>query len=159
MNDFTFKVKRNEDSILIRLPHSDFNDVLSYHFKKLIDKIIARHKCKALILDFTDVPFLDGNGLACLIYALNHCSSKSINLLTCCVNENIFNLLEQRGITKIIKIVPGVREALWLGDIYPEIKEFEDKLSRDIENFFGNPSKTNNGIENHLINKFKQMVS
>jgi len=138
-NEFTPKIWKKQDTILIRLPYNDLDAHASEHFKGMVEDIIAAYTFKCLILDFSDVVLLDGTGLASIVYTLNVCSANGIKLILATLRPNIVEMIAKKGIPALLEIFGTVHDALDAATKYTSIDELSNKSLKSMENVFGNP--------------------
>lgn len=107
-NNSIYKLNEN---IMIKLPYTDFNLEASKDFRKVIPSIILQQNRSTLVLDFSQVSFIDSEGLGALLYAWRLCSERNILVVLCQANVLIQNLLQEKAMTKFLEIVQTVDDA------------------------------------------------
>ncbi|MEW5819648.1 MAG: STAS domain-containing protein [Cyanobacteriota bacterium] len=158
MAEKIFKIFKKEDSLLVKLPNSDFDSRFSFCYKQTIKQILAKHNCKALILDFSNIDMIDKDGLASLIYTLKIACSKGITLLTCCFNDNIIEAYDHSGLKSIIDFAKSIKEAFIMAEGMLELRQMEDHMSRLMGNIFGYPLEENFGLTEEEVSKIKSKI-
>lgn len=67
---------------------------------------------KRLLLDCLNLTFLSSAGIRELVRAVKRCRAGNTAIAMCCVNDNIYGVLEISGMSKILQLYPS-RDA-WL---------------------------------------------
>lgn len=65
-----------------------------------------------LVIDFTQVGFIDSSGIAVLVETLKVSQNKKIALIFCSMNEKVKDVFELAQLDKVFSIVANLQEAL-----------------------------------------------
>lgn len=77
-----------------------------------IDDAIDINQTSKVILDFTEVTFMDSSGIGVIVGRLKKISSKDGKMCIANINNRVYRVFELSGLFKIIKTYNSVREAL-----------------------------------------------
>jgi anti-anti-sigma factor len=80
--------------------------------RKAALRLYTKSECKNLIVDFTEVSFIDTSALATLIEILVAAKEQCAQLTLCGLNENVRYLIEVNGLTEFFRIESSTREEL-----------------------------------------------
>lgn len=67
---------------------------------------------KVLVVDLTEVPFMDSSGLASLIKCLLRSGQRGVSLRLCGLNPRVSSVMEISRLDKAFSIFPGRQEAI-----------------------------------------------
>jgi len=81
-------------------------------FRKAALTLYTKGKCKDLIIDFTNVSYIDTSGLATLLEMLVMAKEKCAQLTLRGLNENVWYLIDVNGLTGFFTIESSAREKL-----------------------------------------------
>lgn len=149
-NNFIYKFNENT---MVKLPYTDFNQEASIDFRKSIPSIILKQKRSALVLDFSNVKFVDAEGMGALTYAWHLCSDRNILIILCNVNNLITSLLIEKGLTKLVEILPSLNASTKRSQDYTkQMKALAVAQSR-LDAVFGSYEQENSDeISTHIFN-------
>jgi len=82
------------------------NSNLEQHLRQLLD---AGHA--ALIVDLTEVTYINSGGLRCLVTAWRRAKQQDGNLVLCGLNARLQEIFEMVGFDKVFQIMPTVETA------------------------------------------------
>lgn len=133
------KIWKKQDTILINLPYNDFDLSASEHFKQMVNTIISKHKCYSIILDFSNVILIDGNGLAAIVNAFNACSNKDIKLILCSLKDTIVDVIAKKGINAMLDIFDSIHDAVDVATSYSYLRQRSIEQLKGMESVFGDP--------------------
>ena len=77
-----------------------------------IDDEVDRNQINKIILDFTDVTFMDSSGIGVIVGRFKKISSRDGNMCIANVNNRLYRVFELSGLFKVIKSYSSIREAL-----------------------------------------------
>lgn len=77
-----------------------------------IDDEIDINQVSKVILDFTEVTFMDSSGIGVIVGRLKKISSRDGKMCITNINNRVYRVFELSGLFKIIKSYSSVREAL-----------------------------------------------
>ena len=83
-------------------------------FRSQIDQSI-KNGIEIILVDFTDVTFMDSSGLGALVLALKKVRSAKVKLVLCSINEQVKMLFELTSMERVF-------------EIYSSREEFENTL-------------------------------
>ena len=72
-------------------------------FRSQVDKSV-REGAKIILVDFSDVTFMDSSGLGALVLALKTVRSEGLNMFVCSINEQIKMLFELTSMDSVFEI-------------------------------------------------------
>lgn len=139
-NSIVYKLR---DNIVIKLPYKDFDFNASENYRALLPGYTRKVENSVLILDFSNVIMIDGNGLAALLYTMHVCSEKGIKVIICNLNEVSLNLLKSKGIDKLLDTAHNLKEATEISEKYAEMSVLFNQTSKSLEDIFGSPGQEN----------------
>ena len=122
-----FSVDKHDKYVLVKLNESKLNSLVSPKLKaELI--LFNTEGQRNIILDLSDVKYVDSSGLSSLLVGYRLCkNSEGVFILTG-LNAAIIKLIELSQLETIITIVPKVEEAIDL--IFME--EIEKELKKEL---------------------------
>ena len=103
--------ERRDDYIIVWL-EGRIGGEASITMYKEIKSMLVEDKGKNLIIDFGRVDFIDSSGLGSLVAVNSHLVKNDKKLTLTSVPENLMGLLKITNLTKILRIVPTVEDAL-----------------------------------------------
>ena len=123
-----FSVDKHDKYVLVKLNESKLNSLVSPKLKaELI--LFNTEGQRNIILDLSDVKYVDSSGLSSLLVGYRLCkNSEGVFILTG-LNAAIIKLIELSQLETIITIVPKVEEAIDL--IFME--EIEKELKKELK--------------------------
>lgn len=105
------KFDNKEDKLLVymmgELDHHSAEEV-----RNKIDDRLAREDITKLIMDFSDVSFMDSSGIGVVIGRYKKLASKSGKVCITNVNDSVKRVFELSGMFKIIQLYNTNKEAL-----------------------------------------------
>ena len=75
-------------------------------FRNKIDQSI-KNGVQIILVDFTDVTFMDSSGLGALVLALKTVRSSGVKLVLCSINEQVKMLFELTSMDRVFEIFPN----------------------------------------------------
>lgn len=136
---FSPQIWKKQDTILVSLPYDDFDQTASQHFKEMVHAITEKYRFNCLIIDFSRVMLIDATGLAAVVQALNTCSAKNIKLIVSSLRQNLFEIMNNRGILSLVEFFDNVHDALDSATKFASMQESIMKRTKSLETVFGNP--------------------
>lgn len=106
-----YEVDYMNDHVVVRMK-GDLDIVNSGDFKKwVVDHLIASGK-KNIVLDMSNLNYMDSSGLGVIISIQKHCKLNGGSLSIFGLNDQIRKLLELTSLDRILKIRNNLEEAL-----------------------------------------------
>lgn len=65
-----------------------------------------------LVIDLTEVSYMDSSGVATFVEAMQHARSVQCPMVLCCLQERVMSIFEIARLDMVFTIVPDVDEAL-----------------------------------------------
>lgn len=78
-------------------------------FRSQIDQII-KNGVEIILVDFSDVTFMDSSGLGALVLALKKVRSAEVKLVLCSINEQVKMLFELTSMERVFEIYSSREE-------------------------------------------------
>ncbi|MDJ0536229.1 MAG: STAS domain-containing protein [Xenococcaceae cyanobacterium MO_207.B15] len=95
-------------------PKGILDGTKAFDFRQKIDQSI-KNGIEIILVDFTDVTFMDSSGLGALVLALKKVRSAKVKLVLCSINEQVKMLFELTSMERVF-------------EIYSSREEFENTL-------------------------------
>lgn len=73
---------------------------------------LVEKKPKVLVVDMTEVPYMDSSGLASLIKCLLRSGQQGVSLRLCGLTRRVISVMEITRLDKAFSIFPGQQEAM-----------------------------------------------
>lgn len=102
----------HKGSILIAILSGELDHHSADYLRMKIDCEITRSTTKSLLLDFSEVGFMDSSGLGVIMGRYKNMHSMNGKTAVVSVNPQIRKLLEMSGIGKIVPIFEVTEEAI-----------------------------------------------
>ena len=99
-----FKCKKRGDRLFAYL-HGEIDHCKAESVRKSIEASIADPAVRCLILDFTDVSFIDSSGIGMVIGRYKTMKEKGGSMEACGMNKEVERLYRIAGLHRIIPIV------------------------------------------------------
>ncbi|AGK97847.1 MAG: anti-sigma F factor antagonist [Clostridium sp.] len=102
---------KNEDKLIVKLT-GELDHHSAEEVRNKIDDRIARNGSNKVILDFSNVNFMDSSGIGVVIGRYKKLSMKKGEICIANVQESVKRVFELSGMFKIIKLYKSVQEAI-----------------------------------------------
>lgn len=102
---------KNEDKLIVKLI-GELDHHSAEEVRNKIDDRIERNKPSKVILDFSNVNFMDSSGIGVVIGRYKKLSMKKGEICIASVQESVGRVFELSGMFKIIKLYKSVQEAI-----------------------------------------------
>lgn len=102
---------KNEDKLIVKLT-GELDHHSAEEVRNKIDDRIARNGSDKVILDFSNVNFMDSSGIGVVIGRYKKLSMKKGEICIANVQESVKRVFELSGMFKIIKLYESVQEAI-----------------------------------------------
>ena len=103
---------KNNDKNLIVYLSGELDHHSSQEVREKIDDKIDEKSLQKVILDFSEVTFMDSSGIGVLIGRYKKLSMKDAKLCVINLKESVKRVFELSGMLKIIKVYNNLEEAL-----------------------------------------------
>lgn len=90
-------------------PQGILDGTQAKEFRTEVDQSL-RDGAKIILVDFSDVTFMDSSGLGALVLALKAIRSKESKIMLCSINEQVKMLFELTSMDKVFKIFADKEE-------------------------------------------------
>ncbi len=100
-NKISFKVT---DGLLIIKFEGDLDNMATYQYKTKLCEVIKLNQFNKVIIDLSNVTFIDSSGIGLLLGRYNQISQYGGNLVLCGINKHIKKTIQISGIASIIDI-------------------------------------------------------
>lgn len=81
-------------------------------FRQKFDAALDHHEAKVVIVNFSEVDFIDSSGLGVILGRYRRIAILQGKILAVCIQPQIIKIFELSGILKIISLYNSEREAL-----------------------------------------------
>lgn len=105
------KCSSQKNTLIVEI-NGDIDHHTSYEIKDKVDKEFGRNNFKNIILDFTNVCFMDSSGIGMVIGRYKNAQIKGGNVIAVGINNEIKRIFEISGLFKIIKNYKDTSTAL-----------------------------------------------
>jgi stage II sporulation protein AA (anti-sigma F factor antagonist) len=78
--------------------------------KEIMDKQFEKSGCRNLVVDFSDVTFMDSSGIGMLIGRYKNVSAAGGRMIAAGVRPDIMRIYEMSGLKKIIETIGSVKD-------------------------------------------------
>lgn len=102
---------KNEDKLIVKLT-GELDHHSAEEVRNKIDDRIERNGSSKVILDFSNVNFMDSSGIGVVIGRYKKLSMKKGEICIASVQESVKRVFELSGMFKIIKLYKSVQEAI-----------------------------------------------
>lgn len=99
------------ESLIVKFT-GDIDNLVSESYKSKLETIIAENKYKKVIMDFTDVTFIDSSGIGLILGRYNQLKKLNGSLYVCGVNKQTEKIFNIAGIWTIIDKYESINQAL-----------------------------------------------
>ncbi|HEC69835.1 MAG TPA: anti-sigma factor antagonist [Candidatus Omnitrophica bacterium] len=103
--------EEKQGEVLIYALEGEVNINTSPELRKAFDKII-REGQKKVIVDFSEISYIDSSGLATLIEMYQRLKKNGGRLRLCAMGEKVRSVFEITKLVKLFEIFPNLTEAL-----------------------------------------------
>ena len=109
MNDLKFESQESDGKNIVRIS----GDIDAYHSPKLKEKMeeLIKSDSKILILEFSEVPYIDSAGLGTLVSVLRETRNYQKELKIVGLRKNIKRIFEMTRLDNIFEIYDTIEEA------------------------------------------------
>ncbi len=109
MNDLKFETQDSDGKNIVRIS----GDIDAYHSPKLKEKMeeLIKSDSKILILEFSEVPYIDSAGLGTLVSVLRETRNYQKELKIVGLRKNIKRIFEMTRLDNIFEIYDTIEEA------------------------------------------------
>ena len=90
-------------------PQGILDGTQAKEFRKEVDQSL-KEGSKIILVDFSDVTFMDSSGLGALVLALKAIRSNGSKIMLCSINEQVTMLFELTSMDKVFKIFADQEE-------------------------------------------------
>lgn len=106
-----FRVDKIEDKLIIKLI-GELDHHSAEEVRIRIDDKIERDNIKKVVMDFSNVTFMDSSGIGVVVGRLKKISSQGGKLCVTGLKKGVYKVFEISGLFKIIDCYKDVEEAL-----------------------------------------------
>lgn len=99
-------------NVLVIQPQEDLDHHHALSVRKEADEYIDRGHIRHLIFDFSKITFMDSSGIGVIMGRYKKVIFQGGNIACCGVGKEIERILSLSGLCRIMKVYPGVPEAL-----------------------------------------------
>ncbi len=124
-----YSVDKQEKYTVLQLEEENLNSLVAPKLKSEF-VILSNEGVKNLILDLTDVRFVDSSGLSAILTANRLWKSLGSFVLTGLASSNVQKLIEISKLDTVLTVVPTVSEAV----DYVFMEELEREINKKTEN-------------------------
>jgi stage II sporulation protein AA (anti-sigma F factor antagonist) len=103
--------ENNKDMLIVHMK-GELDHHTSEKVRNIIDDRLGRESIIKLIMDFSQVMFMDSSGIGVVIGRYKKLSTKNGSICITNVNDNIKRIFEISGMLKIVSIYDDVENAL-----------------------------------------------
>ena len=96
-------------AIKVIAPQGILDGTKATDFRSQIDRSV-REGAKIILVDFTDVTFMDSSGLGALVLALKTIRGAGLKMFLCSINEQIKMLFELTSMDRVFEIFQDQEE-------------------------------------------------
>lgn len=120
-----YSVDKQEKYCLIKLSEEKLDSTLAPDFKS---EILTMHAegFRNLIIDLTEVKYVDSSGLSALLVGNRVCTESNGDFILSGINEHVQKLISISQLDKILNILPTVEEAVdhvYMSEIERDLRE------------------------------------
>ncbi|WP_053960646.1 STAS domain-containing protein [Sulfobacillus thermosulfidooxidans] len=90
--------------------HGDLDLTTAAPLREALDELLDRYREKALVLDLSEVEFIDSSGLGVILGRYRRMGNRTLSLVG--VRPSVKAVLELAGITAIISVTDAVKPAV-----------------------------------------------
>jgi len=124
-----YSVDKQEKYTILKLQEENLNSLVAPKLKSEF-VILSNEGVKNLILDLTDVHFVDSSGLSAILTANRLWKSLGSFVLTGIASSNVQKLIEISKLDTVLTVVPTVSEAV----DYVFMEELEREINKEPDN-------------------------
>ena len=106
---FTIEKAQEEDIIIFRIS-GEFDVYTAVELKIPLHEAISE-KHKKIIVDMTEVSFVDSSGLGLLIHALKHLRAYNGQIVLVVKRKDIIDIIRVTNLSQLLRIYPTIEEA------------------------------------------------
>lgn len=97
-------VKIKNESLIVKIS-GDLDLVIAKEFRETIDKILSDKLIRNLILDISEVNFIDSSGLGAILGRYKFLKQRGGKMSIWGANPSVYRILDLSGIMKIIPVL------------------------------------------------------
>ncbi len=99
------ELRIDQDTLLVSV-QGDLDMVVAKSFKETVDDYLLSHDwIKHLLVDLSDVGFIDSSGLGVLIGRYKVMKNRHGQMAICGVNNSVYRILEISGLKKLMPVL------------------------------------------------------
>ena len=121
-----YSVDKQERYTIMRVQESNLNSVVAPELKSEF-VVLANEGVKSLIVDLTDVTYIDSSGLSAILTANRLWKQEGSFVLTGATQPNVKKLIEISRLDTVLSIIPTVEESV----DFVKMEDLERELSSD----------------------------
>lgn len=110
MNDVTVKFEQAQSKLICKID-GDFDAYHSAEIKKTIKEQLEKSKDAKIVLDMSNVPYIDSAGLGTMVSLLKDARNLEKELILASLRQNVKRIFEMTRLDKVFKIVDVPEEA------------------------------------------------
>lgn len=111
MNDRSWTTVELKNVVVVK-PHGEIDMNNSSHLKNFIKETYINAGKSNLIMDLSDVDYMDSSALGALLGLLRAARLNGGSLVLCGLHENLKRILKITSLEGVFKIYPNIEEAL-----------------------------------------------
>lgn len=112
MSNTLFELKKEEKYVLLKLLATKIDASNALELKQIFLGFKENHSAKNLILNLSEVKYIDSSGLSAVLVAHKVCAEASGIMILCGVSEHVMKLIKISQLDKILDILPTEEEAV-----------------------------------------------
>lgn len=110
MIEVNIKFEEHTDKLVCKI-NGDFDAYHSAEIKKLIKEKMDSSKMNKVVIDMTNVPYIDSAGLGAMVAVLKDARNLGRELILMGLRQNVKRIFEMTRLDKVFKIVDVLEEA------------------------------------------------
>ncbi|MEN3009056.1 STAS domain-containing protein [Pseudothermotoga sp.] len=110
MIEANVKFEEHSDKLLCKI-NGDFDAYHSAEIKKLIKEKMDGSKASKIVIDMSNVPYVDSAGLGAMVAVLKDTRNLGKELILMGLRQNVKRIFEMTRLDKVFKIVDVLEEA------------------------------------------------
>jgi len=121
-----FSIDKQDKHTVIKINESKLNSLVAPELKSEI-VVLNTEGVKNIILDLTDVTFIDSSGLSSVLIGNRMCKNVGGTFILTQIQDNVAKLLQISQLDNILRIIPTVQEAVDLILLEEVERNFNDE--------------------------------
>ncbi len=109
--DMRFSINKQEYFVVFQLQESKLTSLNTPNVKTEL-VLLSNEGFKNIIIDLSDVEFVDSSGLSALLVANRLCSESNGSLVITGLNANVNKLIQISQLDKVLHIIPTLEESI-----------------------------------------------